>query len=196
MKKAIYIFGFALLALSFSFHKAEKKTVVIEVSHGGQDSGTEYDGITEKDLVLTIANKIKEMNTHQDLNIILTREDDEFMELDRKLEFIQSLKPNYLISLHINSSKDMDANGFELYVNEDHSEKEASSKLALTIKNALPKEVKNSQIKSGNFYMLKNVNCPATLIEMGYLSNDEDRAVLMNAESQNRIARAIYDALY
>ena len=50
-------------------------------------------------------------------------------------------------------------------------------------------------IKSANLYILKNVNCPAITIEMGYLTNPNDNKLLTTKKGQIKIAKAIYKAI-
>jgi len=42
------------------------------------------------------------------------------------------------------------------------------------------------------FYLLNHVDCPAVIVEMGFLSNEEDRAILTNRRGQQKIAEALY----
>lgn len=101
--------------LSFSFSK-EKKVVVIDAGHGGTDLGANREGINEKEIVLNIAKKIKLLNQNQNLEIILTRDDDTYPSLTDRTKKINELKPDYSISLHVNNSprKIVDSKGMEV----------------------------------------------------------------------------------
>ena len=82
------------------------------------------------------------------------------------------------------------------YINE-------SSKLAGYVRNAVYKQPgigiavnRNSSVRQANFYVLKGVNSPAILIEMGYISSTKDRARLSQKVVQKRMAKAIYQGIY
>lgn len=81
------------------------------------------------------------------------------------------------------------------YVNE-------SSKLAGYIRNAVYKQPGigiavsgNNSVRQANFYVLKGVNSPAVLIEMGYISSAKDRARLSNKTVQKKMAQGIYNGV-
>lgn len=81
------------------------------------------------------------------------------------------------------------------YINE-------SSKLAGYVRNAVYKQPgigiavnQNSSVRQANFYVLKGVNSPAVLVEMGYISSTKDRARLATASVRDRMAKAIYTGI-
>lgn len=195
MRNNLRIFGLVLLLFTFSFSYAGEKTIVIDVSHGGKNDGFAIDGFKEKDLAFEIALKIVALNKADNVKIILTRDGDYFVSLKDRVEHINSLNPDYVISLHINSNDNVDLNGFEFFVSPKGTLSEESNVLAQQIENSISKEFSSNGIKNANFYILKNVNTPITLIEMGYLTNLNDRTVLTSVEGQDKIAEAIYNII-
>lgn len=181
------------MTTTLSFTYSEKGTIVIDVSHGGIEQGSQFEKFNEKDIVLNIANKIKELNENSDIEIILTRDSGKFVSLEDRTEFINSLKPEFVISIHVNSSKDTSKFGTEIFVSEINKQNEKSNKLAEKIKIAF--QSRKTQIKTANFYLLKNVNFPIAFIEIGYLSNENDRALLTNEEGQSNIAKMILNVI-
>lgn len=195
MKKFFVFSGMLLLTavISLSFTNIEKRTVVIDVGHGGDDSGVIFKEISEKEITLIIAQKIKELNNDSNIEIILTRDSDAFKSLQERVDFINSLKPDCVISLHVNyNSFNKNTNGVELYVFHDENENEPSLNLAKKIQREVGE---NSEIKKAGFFMLKNVECPATLVELGFLSNENDRQFLTSEQGQSELAQAIYKAI-
>ncbi len=81
------------------------------------------------------------------------------------------------------------------YVNE-------SSKLAGYVRNAVEKQsgtgiaIKNTSVRQANFYVLKGVQSPAILVELGYLSNQADRERLVQKAVQKKMAQGIYNGIY
>lgn len=172
-----------------------KKIIVIDVSHGGHDKGTYIDETTEKEIVLKIANRVKELYKSTNTEIFLTRNSDEFITLKSRVKIINSLSPEYLISIHISANNDEDVNGFDLYTSTKNSFSIESNSLAERIKKTLQKSVTTNEIKNANFYIIKNVDCPAALIDLGFLTNNEDRRLLTSEKGQEKIAKAIVESL-
>ena len=195
MGKTLRILGSVFLLFAFSVSYAGEKTIVIDVSHGGKDNGFEIDGFKEKDLAFEIALKILALNKDEKINIVLTRDADDFISLTQRVEFINSLNPDYVISLHINSSDDSEINGFDFFVSLESILSEKSNALAQSLESSISMEFPCNGIQNSNFYILKNVETPITLIEMGYLSNDNDRAILTSEYGQSKIAEAIYNTI-
>lgn len=189
------IFGLVILLFAFSFSYATEKIIVIDVGHGGNDDGFSIDGFNEKDLVFEIVLKIVALNTAEDVKIILTREGDYPISLKDRVDYINSLNPAYVISLHINSNEDVNVNGFDFFVSTTNAVSEKSNALAQRIEKSIASEFSSNGIRNANLFLLKNVTNPITLIEMGYLSNPKDFALLTSVEGQNKIAEVIYNLI-
>lgn len=190
MKKIIAL---VMITISFSFTNPDKKIVVIDASHGGKDSGTFHQEFMEKDIALQIAKKIKRLNKNANIKIILTRDSDEFMGLQKRAKFINELNPDLVISLHANYGKDEALNGTEIYISDDNKEKEKSREHALEMKTAFKEQ--NAEVKKSNFFLLRNVNHPSVFLEIGYLSNNKDRTLMTTEEGQTQIAENILSLL-
>ena len=189
------ILGLTFMLFIFAFSYAGEKTIVIDLGHGGKDNGVEVDGFFEKDLILEIAQKIQSLNTDSKIKIILTRESDVSVSLNDRVEFINSLNPDLVISLHINSDPNTRVNGFDLFVSPQNPRNIESEDFAKRIEASLSKEFSSNGIKESNFYILKNVNTPSATLELGYLSNPGNRYLLTSEYGQHRIAEAIYNVL-
>ncbi|MEP0265407.1 N-acetylmuramoyl-L-alanine amidase [Dokdonia sp.] len=193
MKQLLTIIGMIALTLMLSFTTSTKRTIVIDVGHGGKDAGKTAHGIHEKEVVLRIAHKIKELNKDANIDIILTRDSDTFVTLKERTAFINSLAPEFVISLHTNAYHKETVKGNDIYISDNNSEKEKSTALALKIKDALKEQ--NRGIKKANFHLLKNVTYPIVLAEIGFLSNEKDRQQLTSEEGISEIAQAIYTVI-
>lgn len=193
MKQLLKIVGIIVLTVTLSFTTSEKRTIVIDVSHGGNDPGKIAHGISEKEITLAIANKIKELNNDPTINIILTRDTDEYVSLKERTAFINSLQPESVISIHVNAYHDETVKGNYIFFSDNNSQKEKSKALAIQIKQAL--QEKDRDIKKANFHLLKHVHYPIVSVEIGFLSNALDRQQLTSEEGQIEIAQAIYNAI-
>ncbi|AWG25943.1 N-acetylmuramoyl-L-alanine amidase family protein [Flavobacterium kingsejongi] len=199
MKKQIKVMLAFAIVLSFAFTipqiPVKPFRVIIDAGHGGRDYGAKTGQATEKDITEAIAQKIKLMNKDQNIEIYVTRNGDTFMDLKDRVQFVNSLDANLLISLHVSSDKDVASSGMGIYTYTDSSHYKESTAYANQLKNKLS-ENKNWQIapiKEASFYILKNVNTPALHLDLGYLSNAKDKAILSSTDGQDEISNAILD---
>lgn len=181
--KAISVLSLAIL-FSFSLSK-NKKVVIIDAGHGGEDLGATRDGISEKELVLNIAKKIEALNQNENLKIILTRSDDSFSTLEDRTSKINTAKADYAISLHLNNSpsETTEKNGMEVFVQNN----EISQKLASRYAEKFP----NTKIINRNLHILRESNVPAILLELGFMNNPVERNYLRTEKGQNETAGKI-----
>lgn len=186
----------AFAVISLASLNVPKKIVVIDPGHGGKDNGVVFNGVNEKDLVLEIAKLVKAMNTNDDLEIVVLREKDDFMTLKERSDAVNKLNPSILISLHANSSMNDQKSGVEAYCLKDGLHFKFSQSLAEQLTNSLSSTtMKKSGVKTANFALLKNVNCPATLVELGYLSNSNDFIYLTSLNGKIDIAKSILQSI-
>lgn len=193
MKNLFKFIGLAILTITLAFTTVDKKTIVIDVSHGGQDNGATVNGFNEKDIALNIANKIKELNKNSNVEIILTRDSDKFLSLNERAEQINKLKPDFVISLHANSTSNEKESGKEIFVSDKNKQKEKSGSLALELFYSF--NDRNVEIKKADFYLLKNVEYPVVLVELGYLTNKYDREILTTEKGQSELAESILSVI-
>ncbi len=95
-----------------------KRKVVIDPGHGGKDPGAiGPSGLKEKDVVLDIALKVKELLKNEPVfEIILTRDKDVFIPLNERTEIANRLQADLFISIHANASPNSYARGIETYI--------------------------------------------------------------------------------
>jgi N-acetylmuramoyl-L-alanine amidase len=182
--------GIQLLAISFfsaaflSFTPVNKKLIIIDASHGGNDMGANRNGIYEKDIVLNIGKEIQKFNSSQDqYEVILTREDDTYSQLSDRTALINKLNPEMVISLHVNSSADPKSaqHGQEIYTQNT----EASKNLAERIS----RKFDIQKIEEKNLHILRESKAPAILMELGFINNANDLQYLTSEKGQKEIAQ-------
>ncbi len=174
----------------------EKKVIVIDAGHGGHDFGVNMHGFQEKNISEAIAKKIKEFNKDSNLEIVLLRDGDHFMELSERVSIINNHNPDLVISLHVNTSKNADTNGVEAYIASKKDFYKKSKETAEKIVNEISGEnLLKRKIGEAPFFVLKNSNCPALVLEMGFLSNNNDREYLISENGQNEIATKILESV-
>lgn len=172
--------------------KKEKKIVVIDVGHGGHDFGATKDELNEKTLTSEIAKKIKEMHSDSDVEIHFTRSKDEFMTLNDRTNLINNLKPDLVISLHVNKSKNAYTSGFEVFISNKTDFLDKTKELAEILSSKLSKtQLQNRGLKTAPFWILKNSDCPSMVVELGFISNENDRNFIASEKGQSEIAKYI-----
>ena len=93
------------------------KAIVLDTGHGGKDAGAvgaAY-GSKEKDLALSLAKKIKAILESRGIRIIMTRGDDTFIALEKRVDITNRAGADLFVSVHINASRTRSMRGFECY---------------------------------------------------------------------------------
>jgi N-acetylmuramoyl-L-alanine amidase len=183
----------AFVTLSFISFEKEIITVVIDAGHGGHDLGGQHDELFEKDLVNAISKKIESLNSDKKIKLLFTRDDDKFVELADRTDFINSIKPDLILSLHVNANKNETTSGFEVFVSDKSlaymKSNELAHKLVLDFEKNTP--LNNRGVKNASFFILSKSEVPALTLEMGFISNQNDRNYISSEEGQNQIAKTI-----
>lgn len=197
MKKAIHLFLISAVIMSFSFVKPKLSStkpinVVIDAGHGGSDFGAMVDQVSEKQIVENIISKIKSHNKNKNIIIHFTRSEDKFIPLKDRTDFINTIKPDLVLSLHVNASANPNTNGLEFYVSKDSKSYEKSTLIAEKFQTKFTSSNwKVNEIKNANYYILQKSEVPAIIMEIGYLSNKNDIKLLQNKKEQHQIAKNI-----
>lgn len=109
----------------------ETFTVVIDPGHGGIDPGAEKDGLNEKSLMLTFARELKDVLLRQaDVEVVLTRDDDSFVSLERRVAIAHQVGADLFLSLHADALSEGRAHGATVYTLSDSASDKASEALA------------------------------------------------------------------
>ncbi|MFU1795553.1 N-acetylmuramoyl-L-alanine amidase [Paenibacillus azoreducens] len=171
-----------------------KKTVVIDAGHGAKDPGTT--GITgkkEKDFNLALVLKVGDiLKQDPNLNVVLTRSDDTFLELKDRAKIANDLKADAFVSIHANSAGSSAASGTETYYQRDASKEFANVMHKHLVQAA---GLSDRGVRYGNFHVIRETKMPAVLLEVGYLSNKNDEAALFSESFQQRVAQGIADGI-
>lgn len=93
------------------------ETIVLDPGHGGKDPGAiGRDGLTEKEVVLDVALRLRDLLRERlGKKVIMTRDKDEFIELDDRAKFANGYKADLFVSIHINSHPKRITRGIEMY---------------------------------------------------------------------------------
>ena len=190
--------------LNGSVAKIEKIRIYIDQGHNPapyHNSGAVGNGLYEQDLTFSIGCILAEMlrkdgrfevclSRPQESTVLGT---DNKSSLQARVDGAVDFEADYFISLHINSFSQNNANGIEVFAAEDGTESYVFGKSLLQgLLNST--SLKNRGMKMNpDLYVLKNASMPAVLVEMGFISNNEDAALL--SEHPELFAQGIYDGI-
>lgn len=180
--------------------KAFEQIVVVDAGHGGMDEGTHSgDGkYLEKECALSVTREIERILQEQDVKVYYTRTRDEEISKPERMKLVNDVQPDLFISIHCNASDvgDRTAHGAEtLYSGGRTKEISAKNRRAAEIMlDSLCKETGQRNrgiIKRKDLYILNHSRVPATIVEIGYMSNLEDLKFMLREKGQEQIAEGI-----
>lgn len=183
--------------------KRDKKTIVIDVGHGGNDPGkVSADGTQEKEINLEISRYLKDYLIAQDYTVFLTRETDcglyeenasnkKTSDLRNRIRFFQEKNASIVVSIHQNSYPDSLQHGAQtFYFSTSQSGKELAEAIQDSLLDMDDTNTRTAK-SSDSYYLLKNTSIPAVIVECGFLSNPEETARLKDSNYQKKLAYAI-----
>ena len=171
---------------------ATKGKVVLDAGHGGSDYGAIREGINEKDITLDVTQRVASILKSKGYKVALTRSDDTFVSLQDRVEFSENEAPEIFVSIHVNSAVATEPKGIETHYYHDYS-----NELAKTVHSHLMKEIdtKDRGLVKSKFYVINHTTVPAILVEMGFISNEEERAELISDKRKQKTAKAIAEGI-
>jgi len=209
----LIIAGFILLAVCGSsavsvFYSntpiLERKTVIIDAGHGGEDGGaTSCTGVLESSLNLEIAIKLNDFLHLLGLNTLMIRDGDysvytkgetlgekKISDLKERVRIINSTKNAILISIHQNYFSDSKYHGAQVFYASTNGSRELANALQDSLRRLDTTNKRQCKMISG-IYLLRNISCPGILVECGFLSNISEEALLRNNHYQNMLCAVI-----
>lgn len=167
-------------------------TVVIDAGHGGNQPGCVVGKILEKDVNLSISLILKEELESRGIRVILTRADDTDVKLANRTVHAKSLFADYFVSIHCNAYvQDRSVRGFQCF----YYQSEMGRILSDEITEMAKQQIKIRRAQEASYQVLRESAIPATLIELGYLTNYRDRTALISGEYQRQMAAAIAEGI-
>ena len=173
------------------------KKLVIDLGHGGHDSGAVgQNGTHEADVVLAIGKELNELLKGYELDVKFTRLSDKFLSLSERSKIANDFKADYFLSIHINSASDKSVRGVEVWQYSNGNVKLNSFSNGLCEDVAKIFNVKNRGVKlNKEFSVLRNTKMPACLIEVDFVSNKNAEKDLKSSGNIKAVAAAIKNNL-
>lgn len=169
------------------------KTIVLDAGHGGHDPGiSNYTGVSEKQLTMQTARRLQQKLSSAGANVILTRSDDHYVNLDTRTSAANNSNADAFISIHYDSSSHPDANGITAYYHHGYQYDLASS-VNQVLDSSL--SLNNRGTHFGNYHVIRENSRPAALLELGYLSNSYEGQYVTTESYQELVSNSIYNGL-
>lgn len=185
-----------------------RPVVVLDPGHGGIDGGAESNGITEKNVNLSIAKKVREFCILFGFEVHMTRQEDisihdedkttiraqKNSDLNNRLKIMTEDPSAVVVSIHLNKYPQSRVKGAQVFY---APKSQGSEILAQTIQDnfrTLLQPENTRQIKKADsslFLLYNNTVTPAVLVECGFISNPDEAALLSSEDYQDQVAFAI-----
>ena len=169
--------------------------IVLDAGHGGKDAGANHGDLYEKDINLAVAKKTKALLSEAGYKVKMTREDDTYAALSDRVAFANRRNAKVFVSIHCNSSEDGSGNGIETFYAESknwNSEKLAES-IQTNIVNATG--AKDREVKTADYAVILGTDMSAALVEVGFLTDKNERTLLQNEDYQQKLAEGISEGI-
>ena len=184
--------------------KSEKIRIYIDQGHNPtpyHNKGAEGSGLYEQDLTYRIGCLLAELLTNDGrFEVCLSRPNEDTVlgtdsstSLQARVEGAKAFRADYFISLHINAYTQDSASGIEVFASDAYQESHSFGSFLLRGMVESTKLKDRGMRPSSELYVLENAEMPAVLLEMGFISNANDAALL--AESPELFAQGIYNGI-
>ncbi len=187
--------GLLTTFLAFSSYAAKSSddssptTVVIDAGHGGYDrGGIPGQRVSEKDMTLDVARRLRSVLAASGYRVIMTRDSDVFVPLGTRTAIANSNRNAIFVSVHFNSATRRGASGIETYFYSRDSLALASA-IHHYVAGGSPSE--NRGVRRRGYFVLRRTNIPAVLVECGFLTNPNEASYVQNASYRQKLAEEI-----
>ncbi|MDO5569460.1 MAG: N-acetylmuramoyl-L-alanine amidase [bacterium] len=177
------------------------KIIYLDPGHGGTDPGAIYQNVLEKDINLIISKKLGAKLESLGATVLYTRTDDYDLatphatlrkrsDLGKRADLINESKCDMYISIHLNAYSSPKWKGLQIFYDSVNKNNEDIAKSLTTY---IKQNIKNTRdYKLGlGYYMYQRITVPGVLIEVGFISNPEERYLLQQETYQEKVVTAI-----
>ena len=195
------------ITLNTSAEAQEKKPVlIIDAGHGGEDGGAVVGDVLEKDINLDISYDTADLLKLFGFDVSMTRSSDnaltnegkdvkqrKYNDMKMRLDMYNSSADNVIISIHQNKFSSASSHGAQVFYSPNN---ENSLRLAESMRNSVvsmiqPDNERECKKADKEIYLLKNTDNPAVIVECGFISNQNERKLLLEKSYQKKMALAV-----
>lgn len=183
----------------------DRKVIVIDAGHGGVDGGaTSCSGVLESKTNLEIALKLRDVCHLLGIKTVMIRTEDisvytsgdsiaakKVSDLKERVRIVNENTDCILISIHQNFFTDSQYSGAQVFYNSMDSSKELASIMQNTFVKTLNPGSNRRSKKADGVYLMQNIRTTGILIECGFISNQNEDALLQTNEYQQKLCAVI-----
>lgn len=176
----------------------KNRIIILDPGHGGKDPGTVKEGNNEKAIVIKVGNLVRKKLEAAGAKVYMTRTGDTYPTLEERVAYTKNNFGEIYVSIHVNSAISTSAKGTETYYNISTGDQyEEDQKLANYINNEIVTNanMKDRGVKNMGYYVIKNMIIPSVLVELGFITNTEDRQKLISDKYVEIYAQSIYKGI-
>ena len=165
--------------------RAFKPTIVLDPGHGGHDSGAQRNGAVEKDVVLAFSLVLRDrLKATGRYNVLMTRDNDSFVDLDERREFAETNKAALFMAIHADYASSQ-ASGATIYSLRDN--------VANELRRSAAGEVARSVLSDGEVQAIKKTEVADANAVRGFLADLAQREVEVTQERSSVFARSMIE---
>lgn len=195
-------------AVQAVMHRDGARTLVIDAGHGGFDGGAiGSSGTAEQDINLSIAQRVQALAGFFGVRTALTRADENALDYDpsrsirenkvadirAREQIVLEMSDPVFVSIHLNKFSDAQYHGAQVFYSPNHA---GSKTLAELLQISLaegcdPANTRQAKRAESTIYLMKQLDCPAVIVECGFLSNPAEEQLLNDTGYHKKLAASI-----
>ena len=197
--------SYAVTALSESAPIENRKCIIIDAGHGGEDGGAvSCTGVLESQINLEIALRLNDLLNLLGIKTVMIRKSDcsiytqgdsiaekKISDLKERVRIVNSTPNSILISIHQNQFTESKYSGAQVFYAPTNGSQALAEQLQSSLIQTLNTSSKRTRKKSDGIYLMKNIIRPGVLLECGFLSNPEEEHKLRDSEYQKQLCCVI-----
>ena len=175
------------------------RVVVVDAGHGGWDPGMVSGKVDEKDINLAIAKKLQSYLELGGAIVIITRENDDDLARNKSGDMAarrliaNTAKADIFVSIHQNAFGSSAVHGAQtFYFDESGNSKKLAEAIQHQLKTFTNPGNRFNARANDNYFVLKQTEMPAVLVECGFLTNPSEKSRLLTEKYQEKVAWGIY----
>lgn len=193
-----YVHKSYLKLLNQSGNPLKGRVIILDPGHGGKDPGAVVGSVSEKSITLKVGTQVKQMLENAGAKVYMTRTGDTYPSLQDRVDFTQANYGEIFVSIHVNAASSTSASGTETYYAISTGDMyQEDIDLATFVNNQIVNNLnmKNRGVKQQQYYVIRNMAIPSILVELGFLTNSQDRNKMTDDQYVKVFAESIYNGI-
>ena len=184
---------------------SNRSCIVLDAGHGGIDGGAlSCTGIPESQINLRITQRVNDLLNFLGYDTIMLRTTEtslhiqgatisaqKISDLKQRVKLVNENSPALLISIHQNTFSDKRYSGAQVFHCADEGSRILAQQLQLNLIQTVNKGSKRTPKQAKGIYLMEHINCPGILVECGFLTNENEEALLRGDEYQKKLSAVI-----